>query len=89
MQRDIEVAAHHFGRAAKAGNPDAQLMLSRLYILGNGVKRDPAKAFFWALLGSVQKPKLAEWHFDKLRGQLTIGEMDRIRAQSKAWNPKG
>ena len=55
------MAAHHFGHAAEAGNPDAQLMLSRLYILGNGVKRDPDKAFFfWTLLGAVQKPRLAE-----------------------------
>jgi len=49
---------------------------------------DFAKAFFWTLLGAVQKPALAEWHFDKLRGNLSMAQMDRIRAQSKAWLPK-
>ena len=89
VPRNLSIAAYHFGQAAEAGNADAQLMLSRIYILGDGVKQDPAKAFFWALLGAVQKPDLAEWHFDKLRGQLKIGQMDRIRAQSKAWDPDG
>jgi len=62
-----------FGQAAESGNADAQLMLSRIDILGAGVKQDPAKALFWALLGAMQKPDLAEWHFDKLREQLKIG----------------
>ncbi len=64
-------------------------MLSRMYLLGEGVAADPAKAYFWALLGAVQNPGLAEWHFDKLRGQLSVRDMDRIRAQSRAWNPRG
>ena len=89
MPRDLPVAAYHFGQSAEAGNADAQLMLSRIYILGDGVKQDPAKAFFWALLGAAQNPDLAEWHFDKLRGQLNIEQMDRIRAQSKDWVSKG
>ena len=84
VPRDLQIAAYHFGQAAEAGDADVQLILSRLNILGDGVKQDPAKAFFWVLLEASQKLNLAEWHFDKLRGRLTIGQMDRIRAQSKA-----
>jgi TPR repeat protein len=89
MPRDLALAAYYFGQAAEGGNGDAQLMLSRMYLLGEGVEIDFAKAFFWALLGAVQKPVLAEWYFDKLRGKLSVNQMDRIRAQSKAWHPKG
>jgi|GEM_PF-5564597 len=64
-------------------------MLSRMYLLGEGVATDPAKAYFWALLGAVQNSDLATWHFDKLRGQLPVAQMDSIRAQSEAWDPKG
>jgi hypothetical protein len=89
VPRDLAVAAYHFGQAAEGGNSAAQLMLSRMYLLGEGVEADPARAYFWALLGAVQKPGLAEWHFDKLRGQLSERQRERFRARRKAWNPKG
>ena len=88
MAKDLPQAAYHFGQAAEAGNGDAQLMLSRMYILGEGVEKDPENAYFWAILGALQKPDFAQWHFGKLRGQLSVPEMDRIRASAKAWNPK-
>jgi hypothetical protein len=89
VPRDLPRAAYLFGQAGEGGNALAQLMLARMYLFGEGVTQDPAKAYYWALLGAVQKPDLAAWYFDKLRGTLSVSEMDRVRVQSRNWYPKG
>ena len=73
--------------AAESGDADAQLFLARMYLLGEGVTRDPEKAYFWALLGGLQEPRLAEWYFEQLSGKLSEATRDRIRRAVQTWEP--
>ena len=57
VPRDLTKAAYNFGQAADQGNADAQLMLSRMYLLAEGVTTDPDRAYFWALLGGGAEPR--------------------------------
>jgi hypothetical protein len=43
----LEEAVLAFHRAAKLGNPEAQVNLGNLYDEGEGVERDPKRAAYW------------------------------------------
>lgn len=49
---DFRKAANYFVAAAELGDTDAMISLSSLFELGNGVKRDAAKALHWQRLAA-------------------------------------
>jgi len=46
-------AHKQFRKAARAGHAKAQLLLGRMYALGEGVEKSPRKAFYWLTLASI------------------------------------
>lgn len=57
---DFTSAAQLFLRAAKQGNPEAQLMLSTMYQHGEGVAKDEAQAQYWAQQAERQKHSMSD-----------------------------
>lgn len=46
-QKDYAVALREATPLAEQGNPDAQLLLARMFLMGQGVSRDPDQAIKW------------------------------------------
>ena len=46
-QKDYAIALKEARPLAEHGNPDAQLLLGRMYLMGQGVSRDPDQAMKW------------------------------------------
>lgn len=89
VERDHGKALENFQIAAHRGNADAQIFLARMYLLGEGTAKDPFQAYYWALLGSLQKPSLAAYYFDQLRPLLSESERAAVRQSLAEFTPEG
>nr|WP_298684332.1 tetratricopeptide repeat protein [uncultured Dongia sp.] len=66
LARDFETAYDLLAPLAESGNPDAQAQLGTMYLLGNRVQKDPAKALELFRLAAAQ---------NNAKAQLQIGGM--------------
>jgi hypothetical protein len=82
-----EEGARRFQIAAIKGNPDAQLALAGSYMLGTGVERDDAAAYFWYRLASRFYPAAAKPRLETLRVRLNADQISQIEQRLKAWRP--
>src|SRR5713101_4112986 len=54
QQKDYAAAFKEFTPLAEQGNADAQLFLGKMYMLGQGVLRDPGQAIKWLKASAMQ-----------------------------------
>src|SRR5260370_2462702 len=54
QQSDYAAAFKEFTPLAEQGNADAQLFLGKMYMMGQGVLRDPDQAIKWLKASAVQ-----------------------------------
>jgi serine/threonine protein kinase len=87
VPRDRADGARRFQLAAIKGNPDAQLAIAGSYMLGTGVERDDAAAYFWYRLASRFYPVAAKPHLEILRTRLGADRISEIEKRLKAWKP--
>lgn len=77
--QDFKTAYTELLKEAEAGNVDAQVYLSGLYFNGQGVEKDPDKAFKWTLSAAEQGHAFAQFNTGNLyqRGLGTTADMNK------------
>jgi TPR repeat protein len=78
VPRDLAAAARWYERAARAGDPVAQMNLAEYYERGLGLAQDRPRALAWYTLAAEQGRGWAGQRRDELTSQL--GPADRARA---------
>lgn len=80
-------------RAANSGWPDAQKLMARLYLKGDGVQQDTVEAAKWAKLYS-RNPSLLSLGvqpdtsiIEEVQGSLTKEQMNTANLQASNWVP--
>lgn len=84
---DAAQAFNWFSRAARQGEAPAYAKLAALYLLGQGVAKDPVAAQTWALLGEAAGDPLAKQLREKLETDLTPEQSNAARQQAAAFMP--
>ena len=75
-QDDFATAVKQFSSLAEQGNADAQLMVGKMYMLGQGVEKDLSQAMKWLKASATQGNPEAEFFLGSmyLLPQKDIGE---------------
>ncbi|MDP3542963.1 MAG: caspase family protein [Elusimicrobiota bacterium] len=85
-EEDFETAAEYARKLAEGGSVDAQAYLAFQHHNGQGVKKDPKKAFFWASraaeAGDAGAQRLLAWFYQRGAGT------PQDHSQSLYWNKK-
>lgn len=84
---DAARAFNWFSRAARQGEAPAYAKLAAIYLLGQGVPKDPVTAQTWALLGEAAGDPLAAQLRTKLDSDLTPEQSTAARQQAAAFVP--
>ena len=88
MKADFGKAAAHFRKAAEKGHGGAQFFMGRMSMLGEGMDKDMAKAYYWLTLSVAQNTDNAS----KLRRKAERGLDDKQIADAEkaaqAFRPK-
>lgn len=84
---DAPQAFNWFSRAARQGEAPAYAKLAAMYLLGQGVGKDPVAAQTWALLGEAAGDPLAKQLREKLETDLTPQQSAAARQQAAAFVP--
>ena len=79
---DRTAAAYWFLRAARQGDPEAQVQLDYQYAEGSGVPRDILQAFAWISLVVLRDDFGADETLDKIRTFLTERQMAAVKELS-------
>lgn len=93
-QADMAERAQKYREAAEHGDVQAQFDLGYLYLINQGVRRDPEEAYFWISLAYNANPKVgdgyssAEREMELLRKQLYFWQISRVESRVKEWKPK-
>ena len=58
-----------------------------MYYLGEGVQRDPARAYYWLILARAQEPKAARYYLEKLEDIVPEADKAKARAAARAFKP--
>jgi tetratricopeptide (TPR) repeat protein len=87
VQPNREEGARRFQIAAIKGNPDAQLALAGSYMLGTGVEKNDAAAYFWYRLASRFYPAAAKPRLEALRARLNADQISELEKRRKEWRP--
>jgi TPR repeat protein len=56
-----------------------------MYAFGEGVKADYEEAWFWLTLAEPQKPQVAAYYFDQIRGKVSEAEQEAARERAAEW----
>lgn len=77
-------AAELYRQAAEAGHIEAQFHLAALYLRGDGVPRDRAEAYKWALLAHEQNVTLGP-SLEAIEAELKASEIAEGKRRAQAW----
>lgn len=84
---DAAQAFNWFTRAARQGEAPAYAKLAAMYLLGQGIAKDPIAAQTWALLGEAAGDPLAKQLREKLESDLPPEQSAAARQQAAAFVP--
>lgn len=88
---DPAFAAIWFFKAARKGNPNAQLAFGSLHIRGIGVSQSLVKAHKWLALAEARSEGEVKREAARLRKEIealmTEDELGRARATAQSWRP--
>jgi uncharacterized protein len=76
-----------YQQAAAQGFGDSQYNLGVMYEKGQGVAKDPAKAYFWWLLASKRELPDAVRNRDRIEKSLTPAQRAEAQTAAKQWQP--
>jgi TPR repeat protein len=76
---DLESAFRWFQRAADQGYGAAQANVGRAYLRGEGVAKDPEKAYMWSVIAIAHEASLAKRTCDAAAKELTQPQIDEAR----------
>lgn len=79
VERDFNVAAQWFERAARAANADAQRNLGVLYMRGWGVPRDNVTAYGWLFQATSQGNRRARTYLETVEHLITPNQTMQAR----------
>lgn len=79
VERDFNVAAQWFERAARAANADAQRNLGVLYMRGWGVPRDNVTAYGWLFQANSQGNRRARTYLETVEHLITPNQTMQAR----------
>lgn len=80
-------AAEWIARAANQGQPEAQNLLSWLYLNGDGVSQDELEAYKWALLAKENGSESDHGYVDRLANALSQEEREEVERRAREWQP--
>ncbi len=72
---------------AERGDMDAQFMLGFLYARGEGVARDPVRAYLWYALAASQGDRFAADDLAALTRAMTAADRASAEALLRGWRP--
>lgn len=81
---DRKRAALLYRKAAERGHGDAQFHLAALYLRGDGVPRDRAEAYKWALLAHEENITLGP-SLEAIEAELKASEIAEGKRRAQAW----
>ena len=84
----FEEAAKWYEKAAKQGEPNAQLSLGAMYYEGRGVPQNYIKAHMWLNLATAGGAKNARRDRDKLAARMTPAQIAEAQRLASEWKPK-
>ncbi|MBF0285800.1 MAG: sel1 repeat family protein [Magnetococcales bacterium] len=91
VKKDAHEGARWIAMAANKGDAEAQLRLSLLHLLGDGVEKSVVKAYMWAEVAGnssrVMKQKIEETLLKKLEKELTPEQISQAKQEAGAWRP--
>ena len=76
LAQDYSAAIAWYRRAARAGDPIAQMNLGEFYALGKGVARDRSRALAWFSLAAEQGRQWAAGQRDRLASTMSAQEIE-------------
>jgi hypothetical protein len=88
IDRNPEVAASWYRKAAGQGDPGAQGTLGVLYSMGLGVAHDDVEAYFWLdLAASVKGPDQEKYAANRqmIGTHITTTELEEVQDRIAAW----
>ena len=77
-------AAELYRHAAEAGHIEAKFHLAALYLRGDGVPRDRAEAYKWALLAHEENIALGP-SLEAIEAELKASEIAEGKRRAQAW----
>jgi TPR repeat protein len=81
---DYVPAIQVFRGMARAGNAKAQGMLGAMYRRGQGVAKNPARAFMWLTMAASRGDAKAKAELKTVSATMTAEEMTQARAMMQA-----
>ncbi|MGH9351962.1 MAG: tetratricopeptide repeat protein, partial [Terriglobia bacterium] len=81
VPEDCRLAAEWYKRAAKLGEPEAQIALANLYRKGEGVEQNPELAYLWACTVPLT-PDRQVWQA-QLAEEVEGGAQARLRSAAQ------
>lgn len=81
---DRTAAAELYRQAAEAGHIEAKFHLAALYLRGDGVPRDRAEAYKWALLAHEENITLGP-SLEAMEAELKASEIAEGKRRAQAW----
>jgi len=85
MRERYGAAARWYQRAAAKGNVTAQALLASQYLIGQGVKADPVRAFAWYVLAANQGHANAVRAREATAMQMTAEEVEAASRLAEDW----
>ena len=74
-------------KAAAKGESDAQFVLGRAYLLGEGMKKNEAEAYYWFALAALQGQKQAEQIQNEVADKLSVEKLIEVKKRVKEFKP--
>ena len=89
IAKDLFLAHRAYLSAARQGHARSQVMVARMYSLGEGIPQDLKEAYFWLVLAEPQEPNLAAYYFNRIGNRLPEADKAKVRENARNWSPRG
>ena len=88
VPQDDAEAVKRYGRAAKQGDAEAQLLLGIMCYEGQGVPQDYVQAHLWFSLAAAQGDDTARKKRQIVASEMSLEEIAEARRLAREWKPK-
>jgi TPR repeat protein len=87
VRRDVAEAARLYELAAGQGHVRAQAQIATMYARGQGVAKDPVRAYVWTMIAAKAGDAQSAWRLPRWAKRLTAEEIAEAATLAAAWRP--
>jgi len=83
IAKDLFLAHRAYLSAVRQGLAGSQVMVARMYSLGEGIPQDLKEVYFWLVFAEPQEPNRAAYYLNRIGNRLPKADKAKVRENAR------